>query len=62
MLTYSNGYLEAYRFFQGDFKVCGRLIRGGYMLGELSLEEFVMGEEVFMKGAKDFLVLFKKIQ
>ena len=31
----------------------------GYV-GELSLEEFIMGETIFMKGAQDFLALFLK--
>ena len=30
------------------------------MLGELSIEEFVMGKKSSMKGAQDFLALFKK--
>ena len=30
------------------------------MLGELFLEEFFMGKKISMKGAQDFLVLFKK--
>ena len=31
------------------------------MLGELSIEEFVMGEDNFrLKGAQDFLALLKK--
>ena len=30
------------------------------MLGELSLEEFVMGTKISMKGALDFLALLKK--
>ena len=30
------------------------------MLGELSIEEFVMGKKFSMKGAQDFLALLKK--
>ena len=30
------------------------------MLGELSIEEFVMAEENSIKGAQDFLALLKK--
>ena len=30
------------------------------MFGELSIEEFVMGNKIFMKGVQDFLALFKK--
>ena len=29
------------------------------MLGELAMEEFVMGQEISMKGVQDFLALFK---
>ena len=32
----------------------------GDMFGELSIEEFVMGKKISMKGAQDFLALFKK--
>ena len=34
----------------------------GLMGKDLSMEEFVMGEENFMKGVQDFLALFKKKQ
>ena len=30
------------------------------MLGELSIEEFVMGKKISMKGAQDLLALLKK--
>ena len=30
------------------------------MLGELSIEEFVRGKKISMKGAQDFLALLKK--
>ena len=43
MLTYSNGYLEVYRRFQGDFLVGGG-VEEGDMLRELYIEDFVMGE------------------
>jgi len=46
VFTYSNGYWEVYRRFQGDFILFG----GG--AEDLSLEESVMGEEKFNeKGA-----------
>ena len=32
------------------------------MLGELSIEEFVMGEKISMKEAQDLLALLKKKQ
>ena len=48
VFTYSNGYWEVYRRFQGDFILFG----GGALLEDLSLEESVMGEEKFNdKGA-----------
>ena len=49
VLTYSNGYLEVYRHFQGDF-----LAGGGVEFRELSLEEFFMGEENFREGTAGF--------
>ena len=54
MLTYSNGYLEVHRRFQEDFLVGGRGFEEGDMLGELSIEEFVMGEENFHEGSTGF--------
>ena len=60
VLTYSNGYWEVYRRFQDNFLVGGRGWKEGDILGELSIEEFVMGEEISMKGAQDLLALFKK--
>ena len=32
----------------------------GDIFGELSIEEFVMGKKISMKGAQDFLALKKK--
>ena len=60
MLTYSNGYWEVYRRFQGDFLVGGGVDKRGICWGVLSIEEFVMEKKIFMKGAQDFLALFKK--
>ena len=53
VFTYSNGYWEVYRRFQGDFILFGGGAEGGgAMLEDLSLEESVMGEEKFNdKGA-----------
>ena len=53
VFTYSNGYWEVYRRFQGDFILFGGWGWGeGAMLEDLSLEESVMGEEKFKeKGA-----------
>ena len=46
--------------FRGIFLVGGGVEGRGYTWGELSMEEFVMGEENFMKGVQDFLAFFKK--
>ena len=53
VFTYSNGYWEVYRRFQGGFYIVWRWDWGeGAMLEDLSLEESVMGEEKFNeKGA-----------
>ena len=56
VFTYSNGYWEVYRRFQGDFFGWG----GGYVGGELSMEEFFMGKENFHEGAQDSLAFFKE--
>ena len=61
MFTYSNGYWEVYRRFQGDLFGLGRgELRGGVTREDLSMEEFLMGEETFNGGGEDFLALFKK--
>ena len=54
-------HLEVYRRFQGDFLVeeGGRLKRGGYVRGTF-LGNFSWGKKISMKGAQDFLALFKK--
>ena len=47
--------------FQGIFLVWGEEdLREGASWEDLSMEEFVMGEENFNEGAQDFLALFKK--
>ena len=46
VFTYSNGYWEVYRRFQGDFRWGGGRVRKGDMLGELSMEEFVTREKI----------------
>ena len=64
MFTCTNGYWEVYRRFQGIFLVWG----GGEVEGDgvawedLSMEEFAMGKRISMKGAQNFLALFKKKQ
>ena len=53
MFKYSNGYWEAYKRFQRDVLVFfrGQGLRKGIIWGDLSMEEFVMGEENFHEGA-----------
>ena len=60
VLTYSNGYWEVYRCFQEDFLVGGRGWEEEDILGELSIEEFVMGEENFHDGSAGFTSIIKK--
>ena len=62
MLTYSNGYWNVYRHFQGYFLVGGRGLEEKDFLGELSLQEFVMGEENFHEGSAGFSSIIKKKQ
>ena len=51
MFTYSNGYSEVYRRFQGDFfGLEGELRWGGAKWEDLSMEELFMGEETFNGG------------
>ena len=50
----SNGYLEVYRRFQRDFLIGGGVQKEGDALGELSLWEFIMGEENFHEGSAGF--------
>ena len=56
MFTYSNGYWEVYRRFQGDFLVGfgGRVEGRGLMWEDLSLEEYVMGKEKFNENCAGF--------
>ena len=61
MFTYDNGYWEVYRHFQGDFLIWGRGWKEGDMLGEISIEEFVMGEENFHEGSAEFSSIIKKM-
>ena len=50
MFTYSNGYCEVYRRFEGDFFFLG----GGVTWEDLSMEELLMGEETFNRGDAGF--------
>ena len=49
-----------YRRFQGDFLVGGGVEKRGISWGELSIEEFVMGEENFREGIAKFSSIIKK--
>ena len=48
-----------YRHFQGIFWL-GEGLRGGGYVGELSIKEFVMGEENIHEGGVGFLSIFLK--
>ena len=52
MFTYSNGYWEVYRRFQGDFFGLGGYLRGRDTGEDLSMEELLMGEETFNGGGR----------
>ena len=64
MFTYSNGYWEVYGRFQGDFfGLGGRVEVGGGVRGRIfPWKNFSWGKRLSMKGAQDFLALFKKKQ
>ena len=50
---------EVYRCFQGDFFDWVMGLRGGGCVGELSIEEFFMGEENFNEGSTGFSSILK---
>ena len=54
VFTYSNGYWEVYRRFQGDFFGLGWGWGEGAMWEDLLLEEYVMGEEKFNEKGGGF--------
>ena len=55
VFTYSNGYWEVYRRFQGDiFGLGGGEIWRGVKLEDLSMEERFIGEETFNGGGAGF--------
>ena len=55
MFTYSNGYWEVYRRFQGDFfGLGGRVEGGGVTWEDISMEKLLMGEENFNEGGAGF--------
>ena len=53
VITYSNGNWEVYRRFR-LFLAGGEGLREGDYVGDLSMEEFVMGEENFHEGSAGF--------
>ena len=61
MLTYSIGYLEVYRRFQGRFFL---VVGGGwvrvYVGGSFHEGSFHGGRDIAIKGTPDFPALFKK--
>ena len=61
VFTCSNGYWEVYGRFKGDFfGLGGRFEGGGVTWEDLSIENFVMGEETFNEGGPECLALLKK--
>ena len=62
MFTYSSGYWEVYRRYQGDFFLVWVWGSGeGAIWKDLSLEEYFMGEEKFNeKGAGLSSITIKK--
>ena len=62
VFTYSNGYWEVYRRFQGDF-FCwggGGVEGNGLRGGNFPWRYLSWGKRISMKGAQDFLAFFKK--
>ena len=47
VFTYSNGYWEVYRRFQGDIFCLGGGFERGVTRENISMEKFVMGEDNF---------------
>ena len=61
MFTYSNGYWEVYKRFQGEFFGLGGGVEGGWGLrGRIFPWRGSLGKRISMKEAQDFLALFKK--
>ena len=57
VFTYSNGYWEMYRRFQGDFLGLGVGLREGGYVGGSFLGGICHGEKIFNEKAQDFLAL-----
>ena len=60
VFTYSNGYWEVHRSFQGEFFGLGVGLRRGAMWEDLTLEEYVMWEEKFNEKGAGFSSINKK--
>ena len=54
MFTYSNGYWEVYKRFQGDFFGLGGGVEGEITWEDISMERLLMGEENFNEGGTGF--------
>ena len=57
VFTYSNGYWEVYRRFQGDIFGLEGELRGGVTWEDLSMEELLMGEETLNGGGAGFFCI-----
>ena len=57
MFTYSKGYWEVYKHFQGDFFGFGERVERAVAWEDISKEKFLMGEENF----NDWGALFSSI-
>ena len=60
VLTYSNGYWEAYRRFQGIFWLGAGAEKREICWGNFPWMNLSWEKKISMKGAHDFLALFKK--
>ena len=61
MFTYSNGYWEVCRRFQGDFFGLGGGLRGRVTWDDISMEKLFMREENFNEGSAGFSSIILKI-
>ena len=63
VFSYSNGYWEVYRRFQGDFFLFREESWGGGGTWEdISMEKLLMGEENSMKGAGFSSIIWKTMK
>ena len=54
MFTFSDGYWEVYRRFQGDLFGLGGRVEGGGMWKDVFMEKLLMEEENFNEGGAGF--------